>query len=598
MFDGGVTRVPLLVVAAIAAALGLVAGPALSSQPYRPDPVDFSMAGGAVLGSPGPSDGVVSEPLRAPQRFNLVGMTWSDGKSAPADAAIAVRTRADGGDWTRWAPVSTLAEDGPDPGTEEADRNGMTNPVWAGEADWIQYRSSERLPGVELHFVNTAGTATAADRLRTALRETVNTALVSVAGTLSAKLAGAAEPQPTIVPREDWGAEDCPPRTSASYGQVRAAYVHHTVNPNDYTQAEAPQIVLAMCRYHRNTNGWNDLGYNFVVDRFGTIYEGRAGGIEAAVIGAQAEGFNSYSTGIANIGTYSDVGQSQAALEAMARLIRWKLPLHGYPTSGTAVMVSAGGGTNKYPAGTEVRVPRILGHRDTNSTECPGTALYAQLDQLRAMASGVSPVGIATRVEAELTTGSALDYGKAATLAGSLKAVDGSPVVGQPVSVQTRVDGKWRTSSTPVTAPDGSFAAAIKPRVSRPVRVRFAGAGDLRSSITPTLALGVRPVIKLTRPPRRGASGIAVRLRGKVTPRRSRVYQVLQFQRRGRFRNVGVKALATTRKGGFSGSFVPSRSGLYRFYVATKADASFARGASKEIVVRVRKVAGGGALAR
>jgi N-acetylmuramoyl-L-alanine amidase len=594
VFDGGVTRPPLLALTTVAVVLGLVAAPALSSRPYRPDPVDFSLAGGPIAGHPGPADGVVSEPLRAPKRFNLVGITWDRGGGAPA---VAVRTRADGEDWTRWTPVDSHAEDGPDPGSAEASAAGATNPVWAGEADWVQYRSSRRLPGTELHFVNTAGTATAADRARTGLRHVANAAIVSVAGLLSTKLAGASEPRPAIVPREDWAGDDCVPRTSPSYGQVRAAYVHHTVNANDYTAAEAPQIVLAMCRYHRNTNGWNDLGYNFVVDRFGTIYEGRAGGIEAAVLGAQAEGFNSYSTGIANIGTFSDVPQSHAALEAMARLIRWKLPLHGYPTSGTAVMVSAGGATNRYPSGTSVRVPRILGHRDTNSTECPGSALYAQLGELRAMAGGVAPQGTATRVEARLTTGSTLDYGEEAILSGRLTTVGDAPVASQPVAVQTRVDGKWKTSSAPVTGADGTFAAPLRPKLTRPVRVRFAGAGELRSSIAPTLTLAVRPVVGLRRPPRRGVRGVTVRLTGRVKPRKL-VYQVLQLGRRGSFRKVGAKALRTTRTGAFSGSFVPARAGTYRYYVSTRAAGTMARGASKKITLRVARASRSRAILR
>ena|GEM_PF-1022837 len=584
---------PLLAVAAIVVVLGLVAGPALSSRPYRPDPADFSVAGGSIAGDPAADEGVVSEPLHAPQRFNLVGMTWTDG---PARLAIAVRTRADDGEWTHWTPVDAQSEDGPDPGTDEAAASGTTNPVWAGEADWVQYRSSRRLPGVQLHFVNTSGTATATDRLRTGLRKAANTAVVSLAGLLTTKLAGAAEDQPAIVPREDWAGDDCVPRTSPSYGQVRAAYVHHTVNANTYTAEEAPQIVLAMCRYHRNTNGWNDLGYNFVVDRFGTIYEGRAGGIEAAVIGAQAEGFNSYSTGIANIGTFSDEPQTHAALEAMARLIRWKLPLHGYPTSGEAVMVSAGGATNRYPSGTTVRVPRILGHRDTNSTECPGDVLYAQIDDLRAMAGSIAPQGTATRVEASLKPGT-LDYGDETTLSGKLTTADGDPVVAQPVAVQARIDGKWRTSSQPVTGSDGSFAAPLKPKLSRPVRVRFAGAGDLRSSITPTLTLAVRPVVKLRHPPRRGARGVRVRFAGKVKPRKL-VYQVLQAERRGRFRKVGVKALRTTGTGAFRGSFVPAQTGDYRYYVATKADITMARGATPKIELRVGRPARRNAILR
>ncbi len=127
------------------------------------------------------------------------------------------------------------------------------------------------------------------------------------------------------MPREDWGASQCPPRAAPEYGEVKVAYVHHTVNPNDYTREEAPAIVLGMCRYHRNSNGWNDIGYNFLVDRFGTIFEGRAGGIDQPVIGAQAQGYNAQSTGIANLGTFTSSGQTPEALDAMAALIRWKL---------------------------------------------------------------------------------------------------------------------------------------------------------------------------------------------------------------------------------------------------------------------------------
>ena len=598
----GMQRALALTAAAVVATLCLAAAPALSLKPYRPEPVDFSMAGDGVLGSPAAADGIVSRPLRAPKRFNLVGLTWDEqpahGEAAaqasahdePADAgpALAVRTRTDGGDWTPWKAVYTHAEDGPDPGTDEARAAGMSNPVWAGEADWVQYRSSERLRDPRLHFVNTAGTATEADRVETALRGAVSTAVTSVAGVVRAKLAGAQEPQPAIVPRADWGADACPPRSGAVYGQVKAAYVHHTVNLNDYTREEAPQVVLGICRYHRNTNGWNDVGYNFLVDRFGTIYEGRAGGVAAAVIGAQAEGFNAQSTGIANIGTFSSVPQSQAALDAMARLIRWKLPLHGYSTSGTAVMQSAGGGTSRFAAGATVRVNRILGHRDTNATECPGAALYAQIPQLRQMAGGVAPQGVATSVTAAVDApGATIDYGQTVSVAGRLTRVDGADAAGQPVQVQTRVDGSWRTSSAPLTAADGSFAATVKPKLTRQLRVRFAGAGELRSSVTPTTTVAVRPVVTLTRPPRRGAAGVRVDLRGRVQPRKASVHQVLQRLRGGRYRKVGAKPLPTRRGGYFSGSFVPARPGVFRYYLATKADALNARGGSDKVVIRV-----------
>jgi hypothetical protein len=196
---------------------------------------------------------------------------------------------------------------------------------------------------------------------------------------------------------------------------------------------------------------------------------------------------------------------------------------------------------------------------------------------------------------------STIDYGDSATLSGRLTTNSDIAVGGQSVTVQAKIDGRWTTSSTPTTRSDGSFSAAVKPKVTRPLRVRFAGAGDLRSSVTPTLTLAVRPVVTLRRPPRRGAARARVKLSGTVKPRKARVYQVLQLERRGHFRNVGTKALRTTRKGAFSGFFIPSGAGAYRFYVATKADASNARGATEMVTVRVGRAARsvrGGAQAR
>ena len=177
--------------------------------------------------------------------------------------------------------------------------------------------------------------------------------------------AGAAESKPAIVSRAGWGAGDCPPRRPPQYGQIKVAFVHHTVNANNYTRAEAPSIVLAICRFHRNSNGWDDIGYNFLVDRFGTLYEGRAGGMTRPVIGAQVAGYNSESFGVSNIGTFSSVPQTHEAIDAMARLIRWKLALHGVPSQGTVTIHSSSGAART--------VQRISGHRDANNTECPSS---------------------------------------------------------------------------------------------------------------------------------------------------------------------------------------------------------------------------------
>lgn len=575
--------------AACVACLLLAVAPALSANRYRPEPVDFSVAapgGASAASASGHGRAVQSRPLRTSKRFNLVGLTW--GRGAPAEPTVRVRTRRDGGKWTRWNTISAHAADGPDPGSRDREAVRTSSPDWVGEADWVQYRTSTKLPRLRLRFMNVRGTATRADRARTALRRVANSGVVSLAGLAPSGVAKAAGAQPPIVSRADWGAEDCQPRGSAEYGEVLTAFVHHTVNANDYTRAEAPDMVLAICRFHRNTNGWNDIGYNFVVDRYGTIYEGRAGGITRPVIGAQAQGYNAQSTGIANLGTFTSVQQTPAALSSVAQLIRWKLPLEGVPTAGTTTLVSAGGSENRFPAGRRLTLQRVIGHRDTGATSCPGDSLYAQLPELRRLVGGLQPGGLKTRISgAVVARRSTVSFGSATTFSGSLTAGGAPPPVSVPVQVQAFVGRRWKTVSTVSTDTAGAFAAQVSVKQTRNLRAHFPGQGELREANSKVVALAVKPRLTITRRPKRARTRGRAAVLGTVSPRRTIVYQVLQQRRGKRWKVVGSKAVRTTRKGAFSTFFVPAAEGRYRFYVAVRKDSKFARSASKAYPVTV-----------
>jgi hypothetical protein len=376
-------RRTLLLAAAVVGVLVLVAAPALSLRPYQPRALDFELASpGLSAASGGPYRSPV---VRAPKRFNLVGLRWS-GQGEPR---ISMRVRRAGGSWSPWVKVGAGRDHAPDPGTGEGRREGgASDPVWAGEADELQYRLSRRVSGLRLHFVNTTGTATAGERAKTALRRAANTGFRAAASVLGAADAEAQDPQPEIAPRAAWEGGQCTPRAAPAYREVKLAFVHHTVNANEYTAEQVPALILGMCRYHRNSNGWNDLGYNFVVDRFGRLWEGRAGGIDKPVVGAHTEGMNTQSFAVSNIGTHSDVPVSEEAMQAMTRLIRWKLPLHGQPTTGQVTVVSNGGAGSHFGPGEEATLERVSGHRDANATSCPGQALYDQLPNLRERVAG------------------------------------------------------------------------------------------------------------------------------------------------------------------------------------------------------------------
>jgi len=556
---------------------GLVAAPAFSLRPYRPEPVDFETGPGEQQRF---GKAVQSKPIHTSKRFNLVGLRWRGG----GEPGVSVRTRRDGGGWSRWTTLYSHTEDAPDPGRGEPMPQGSSTPTWVGEADFVQYRLSRPVPGVRLHYVNVKGSATGGDRLRSGLRRAADDAAALLPGTPAAR---AAEAQPGMVNRSDWGASSCPPRSGPDQGTVKAAFVHHTVSANDYSRSEAPSVVLGICRYHRNSNGWNDIGYNFLVDKYGTIYEGRAGGVDAPVVGAQAQGYNAQSTGIANLGTHTSVRQSEAGLDAMARLIRWKLPLHGVPTSGSTTLVSAGGATNRFGSGRSVGLRRVAGHRDTNATSCPGDALYAQLPELRARVGDVAPGGAGTRITVKLSR-KTVGYRAPVTVSGRLTQLDGRPVTGTRVGVQARAGrGPFKTVAKVSLDENGDYRTVVRPRGTRVIRARFGGGAGLLGANSSRTALKVKPVISVRGLPTTAPAKDVVRLRGTIQPRKRVLYQVLQVQRGLGFRTVGTKAVKP-RRGRFTSSFRPTRRGLYRVYFIVRADRSTARGSTRRRLLIVR----------
>ncbi|MFF2751809.1 N-acetylmuramoyl-L-alanine amidase [Kitasatospora sp. NPDC058048] len=194
-------------------------------------------------------------------------------------------------------------------------------------------------------------------------------------------------PRPAIVTRAGWGADESLRERDFVYtGPVREVFVHHTDTATDYACADAPRVIRAMYQYHVKTNGWRDIGYNFLVDRCGTVYEGRAGGVERPVQGAHTLGFNADSSGIAAIGTYVDGRPPQPLVDSLAALAAWKLGLEAQPADGRTKLTSSSG-ASRYPKGSVVEFDAVSGHRDAVATECPGNALYALLPALRTAAA-------------------------------------------------------------------------------------------------------------------------------------------------------------------------------------------------------------------
>ncbi|WP_329291694.1 peptidoglycan recognition protein [Streptomyces pseudovenezuelae] len=193
-------------------------------------------------------------------------------------------------------------------------------------------------------------------------------------------------PRPRIVTRHGWGADEGLRERKFVYTKkVKAAFVHHTASGNGYSCTQAPSLIRGIYRYHVKSMGWRDIGYNFLVDKCGNIYEGRAGGVAKPVLGAHTLGFNSNSMGIAVLGSFGSKKPPAAVTKAVARLAAWKLGLHGVNPKGKTYLKSGGG--NLYPKGKKVRLNVISGHRDGFATECPGWQLYRKLGSTRTTAA-------------------------------------------------------------------------------------------------------------------------------------------------------------------------------------------------------------------
>ncbi|MDX3235536.1 peptidoglycan recognition protein [Streptomyces sp. ME03-5709C] len=194
--------------------------------------------------------------------------------------------------------------------------------------------------------------------------------------------------EPAIVPRKSWGADESlrtePPHYSTT---VKAVFLHHTDSGNDYDCQDVPRIIRDIYSGHIQSRHWDDVAYNFFVDRCGTIYEGRAGGSDRPVTGAHSIGFNNDTMGIAAIGTYDAKGSVPPAMaEAIARIAAWKLGLSDVDPRGKVTLVSSSS-KSRYKKGEPAVFHVIAGHRDAYTTDCPGKELYAKLPGIRSEAA-------------------------------------------------------------------------------------------------------------------------------------------------------------------------------------------------------------------
>jgi N-acetylmuramoyl-L-alanine amidase len=307
-----------------------------------------------------PARGGVRTARLSTTTYSMVGFTWRG-----PNPDITLRTRTDG-TWTPWRSVPPLTDGRP------AGGRSASSLLWVDRSQGIQVRTSRRTPEA-LHLVLIDPGVLPSDSA-TGGAAGATTALPRAAAIGSA-------PQPELHTRKEWGADPSWRNGRPVYThRLKQIHVHHTATGNDYSRADVPGILRGMYRYHTQTLGWFDIGYNFLVDRFGRAWVGRSGGVNRLVRGAHTLGFNEHSVGIAVIGNLERRAPWPEAVTAVVKLAAWKLDKYGRDAEGTVRVTSTG--SDKYPDGTRVRLPVIDGHRDTNDTACPGRA-YGKLPEIR-----------------------------------------------------------------------------------------------------------------------------------------------------------------------------------------------------------------------
>jgi hypothetical protein len=301
----------------------------------------------------------------------MVGFTWD----VPAAVELRVRGERQDGTWTDWVDLDSSTDEGPD--RSEAASIGTVGPAWLGHD----------LRSVEVHLG-----AGAVDHL---VMHEIDSEPAAPSG-IGPSSASALPAPPPIITRAQWGADESWRSVNAGCGtpniaeNARYVILHHTAGSNDYQPSDSAALVRGIYNFHVFGNGWCDIAYNFLVDKYGQIFEGRFGGIFHAVIGGHTGGFNTGSIGVSVLGDLSSVPLSDAAYTSIVSLLTFKMGHHGIDPWGTTDVMTVSHPSSRYPAGQLIRVQTVTAHGDLSTTGCPGR-LRERISSIRsAVAAGIA----------------------------------------------------------------------------------------------------------------------------------------------------------------------------------------------------------------
>lgn len=409
-----------------------------------------------------------------PGPFDMLAVHWR------GSGTVSFRTQSAHGVWTSWQDAD--ADTGPDPDSTEAHPGWHDGSLaWVGGSVRAAFRTQGNVTGLKAYYVSSKPGRTPHRGL-------------AIAGS------------PAIVARTEWAADTkivtVKPVISPT---LQLAIIHHTASTNAYTPAQAAAIVRGIQLYHVQGNHWNDIGYNFLIDRYGTIYEGRGGGIDQNVVGAHSLGFNDGTVGIALIGDFQNAQPTDAMQQALVKLLAWRLDIAHVDPLSKVTYVS--GGNLKFKKGTKVTLNAISGHTDTYLTDCPGTDVESRLPTIAAAVAATGlPKLYAPTVKGKL--GGAVRF--QATLSSPLPWTitmtnTAGTVVGHAAGTGSTIDWTW--DSTGVTGKvswviDGgpslkNATGTLGSGSAAPVEV-ISGTSIAPSTITPVTPGGTATIVQFT----------------------------------------------------------------------------------------------------
>ena len=365
---------------------------------------------------------ILTDPLKVDD-FLVAGFTWTggEGDAPPDDVRIYLRVRQSG-EWSPW-----YLNEPSDAGRDDGAARAGTDELITGGADAVQASvvgdaadlpagltlalvpdrpSGERsLGAADVRAVGAGPTGVAGEaadepapapgRAGSTAETGVGTAAGTTGGASAARLPSVAlaaetdDPAALVTTREEWGANPAYLNWAPDYAPAEHVIVHHTAGTNNYTPEQSPAIVRGIYYYHAVVLGWGDIGYNFLVDKYGQVFEGRCGTLDsdpgAMVVGGHAYGANTGTMGISMMGNYSSVSPSEIQIERVGQMAGWFL--------GRAGVADAHGSsrytfhaTQKYRRGQTIDLDVISAHRDVGYTTCPGNAGYSAMGQIRDIA--------------------------------------------------------------------------------------------------------------------------------------------------------------------------------------------------------------------